>query len=278
MATRATSAPRPAASSKPSYAALAFHNTTNYAFLGATALSTVALWDTLGVFPLAVGVGLEVLWMLVGSDLPFVKKRLDAKLAAQAAAEEAERQRALLGAVTEADRRRYHEMLRLQGEIEREVDANPSLPAASLAGELATLARLPSQFLTTAHEAARLERFVARSDMNELERQARTQGLALEKLDDPDSRTLAQKNLAVLDKRIERAKDVHKSLRVARGQLNLIENTVRLVRDQIVTMQSPRELAGQLDELTGSIDAMASARREADAVMERIERELELSR
>lgn len=277
MATTATSPPRPS-KSKPPYASLAFHNTANYAFLGATALSTVALWDSLGVFPLAVGVGLEVLWMLVGSDLPFVKRRLDAKLAAQAAAEEAERQRALLGAVTEADRRRYHDMQRLQGEIEREVEANPSLPAESLTRELASLARLPSQFLATAHEAARLERFVAQSDMNELERQARAQGLALEKLADPDARALAQKNLAVLDKRIERAKDVHKSLRVARGQLNLIENTVRLVRDQIVTMQSPRELAGQLDELSGSIDAMASARREADAAMQRIERELELSR
>lgn len=264
-----------ASSSRPAYVSLAFHNLTNYALLGATAVSTVAFWDSLGPFPLALGVGLEVLWLVVGAELPFVRKRLDAKLAARDAETEAERQRGLLGAVTEADRRRYHDMQRLQGEIEREVEANPSLPASGLARELSALARLPAQFLETAHEAARLERFVAQSDMNELERQARTQGLVLEKLTDPEARGLAQKNLVVLGKRIERAQDVHKSLRVARGQLNLIENTVRLVRDQIVTMQSPRELAGQLDELSGSIEAMAGARREADAVMRRLETELE---
>lgn len=263
------------ASTKPPYASLAFHNTTNYAFLGATALSTVALWGQLGFFPLAVGVGLEVLWLVVGAELPFVKKRLDARLAAEAAAKEAEGRRALLGAIGDVDRRRYHDMQRLQGEIEREIDANPSLPASSLSAELASLARLPTQFLETAHAASRLERFVTRSDLNELERQARTQGLALERLTDPETRALAQKNLAVLDKRIERAKDVHKSLRVARGQLNLIENTVRLVRDQIVTMQSPRELAGQLEELSGSIEAMASARRDADSAMRSLERELQ---
>ena len=132
----------------------------------------------------------------------------------------------------------------------------------------------------TAHEAARLGRFVEQSDLNELERLVRTQALALEKLAEPEARALAQKNLTVLEKRIERARDGHKSLRVARGQLNLIENTLRLVRDQVVTMQSPRELAGQLEALSASVDALAARQRDGDAAIQKLERELggELSR
>lgn len=263
----------------PSYASLAFHNPANYLFLGLTALSTLTMWGRLGVFPLVVGGGLELLWLLVGAELPFARRRLDARRAAAEAEAEAERQRGLLGALSEGERRRYFELVRLYGEIERELESAPSLPGAGLERERASLGRLPTQFLTTAHEAARLGRFVEQSDLNELERQARTQAQALEKLEEPEARALAQKNLAVVEKRIERARDVHKSLRVARGQLNLIENTMRLVRDQIVTMQSPRELAGQLEALSASVDALAARQRDGD-VLQKLERELagELSR
>ena len=40
---------------------------------------------------------------------------------------------------------------------------------------------------------------------------------------------------------------------VTRGQLDLIENSFQLIADQIVTMQSPHELTGQLDELLDGV-------------------------
>ena len=53
-----------------------------------------------------------------------------------------------------------------------------------------------------------------------------------------------------------------------------------LVRDQVVTMQSPRELAGQLEALSASVDALAARQRDGDAAIQKLERELagELSR
>jgi len=50
--------------------------------------------------------------------------------------------------------------------------------------------------------------------------------------------------------------EIRRYLDVARGQLDLIENSFRLLADQIVTMQSPQELAGQLDELLTSVEAI----------------------
>lgn len=264
----------------PSYASLAFHNPANYLFLGTTALATLTLWGRLGLFPLIVGGGLELLWLVVGAELPFARRRLDARRAAAEAEAEAERQRALLGALGEGERRRYFDLVRLQGEIARDLEANPSLVRAGLERELTSLARLPTQFLTTAHEAARLGHFVAQTDLGALERQVRTQGLALEQQTEPEARALAQKNLAVLEQRIERARDVHKAVRVARAQLNLIENTMRLVRDQIMTLGSPVELAQQLEALSTSVEALATRSREGDAAIQKWERELagELSR
>ena len=51
-------------------------------------------------------------------------------------------------------------------------------------------------------------------------------------------------------------KEIHRYLRVARGQLDLIEHSFQLIADQIVTMQSPQELTGQLDELLDGVESI----------------------
>jgi hypothetical protein len=54
---------------------------------------------------------------------------------------------------------------------------------------------------------------------------------------------------------------------VARGQLDLIENSFQLIADQIVTMQSPQELSGQLDELLNGVEAIRETARDTEALL-----------
>ena len=58
-------------------------------------------------------------------------------------------------------------------------------------------------------------------------------------MSDPAVRELAEKNGEVLKKRLATIKDIETFLARARGQMNLIENSVRLLRDQALTMTSP---------------------------------------
>ena len=51
-------------------------------------------------------------------------------------------------------------------------------------------------------------------------------------------------------------KEIRRYLDVARGQLDLIENSFQLIADQIVTMQSPQELSGQLNELLDGVESI----------------------
>ena len=51
-------------------------------------------------------------------------------------------------------------------------------------------------------------------------------------------------------------KEIQRYLGVARGQLDLIENSFQLIADQIVTMQSPQELSGQLNELLDGVESI----------------------
>jgi hypothetical protein len=48
--------------------------------------------------------------------------------------------------------------------------------------------------------------------------------------------------------------------------MHLIENTVRLLRDQALTMTSPDQLTEQLDDLMTGVEAVQQSARDAEAL------------
>ena len=59
---------------------------------------------------------------------------------------------------------------------------------------------------------------------------------------------------------------------MARGQLDLISNSFQLIADQIVTMQSPQELSGQLDELLDGVESVKQTAADTEKLLATIER------
>jgi hypothetical protein len=86
-------------------------------------------------------------------------------------------------------------------------------------------------------------------------------------MSDPGVRDLAEKNGEVLKKRLATIKDIETFLARARGQMNLIENSVRLLRDQALTMTSPETLTEQLDDLLIGVDAVQQSVKDAEALI-----------
>jgi hypothetical protein len=80
------------------------------------------------------------------------------------------------------------------------------------------------------------------------------------------------KNLGVLQARKAKVAEIRQYLVTVRGQQDLIENTFKLLADQIVTMRSPQELSGQLDELMDGVEAVRQTARETDKLLQVIER------
>jgi hypothetical protein len=68
-------------------------------------------------------------------------------------------------------------------------------------------------------------------------------------------------------KRFETVQEIQRYLGVARGQLDLIENSFRLLADQIVTMQSPQQLSGQLDELLDGVQAIKDSTADTERLL-----------
>jgi len=240
---------------KRAYVKKAFANPYNLSLLaGGLVASALTLNPLLAV----ITVGLEILWM---TNAPGSKKlqewlwdpEYDAQERAQEEAARAER----LKNLTESDRERVIDLIVRQQEINSLAAQNPSFTGELLRTELVKTDRLVEAFIEMANTCSRYEAYLESIDLTELERDRRRWESTVRNDERGLAETdIARKNLAIIMKRFDKMKEIRHYLMLARGQLDLIENSFQLIADQIVTMQSPQELTGQLDELLDGVESI----------------------
>jgi hypothetical protein len=240
---------------KRSYLKAAFANPYNLSLLaGGLAASALTLNPLLAV----VVVGLEILWVV---NAPGSKKlqewlwdpTFDQEQAAQEQAARAEQ----LKHLDEMDRERVISLLARQQEINALAAQNPSFTGELLRTELTKTDKLVEAFIEMATTCSRYDAYLDSINLSELEKDRRRWETIAHRQDQGSSETqIAGKNLAVIMKRFDKMKEINQYLTLARGQLDLIENSFQLIADQIVTMQSPQQLTGQLDELLDGVESI----------------------
>jgi len=240
---------------KRSYFKAAFANPYNLSLLtGGLVASALTLNPLLAIVTL----GLEVLWVV---NAPGSKKLQEWLWNPQFEAQEQKQaQEALaqqLHSLDENDRERVVSLLSRQEEINSLASQNPSFTGELLRTELTKTNRLVEAFIDMANTCSRYEAYLDSINLSELERDRRRWEAMVHDQSIHDSRSdIAAKNLAVITKRFDKMKEINQYLALARGQLDLIENSFQLIADQIVTMQSPQELTGQLDELLDGVESI----------------------
>ena len=240
---------------KRSYVKAAFANPYNLSLLaGGLLASAVTLNPLLAI----VTVGLEVLWITNAPGSKKLREWLwDPQFEAQEQKAAQEARAAQLHSLDEHDRERVVALLARQQEINGLAARNPSFTGELLRTELTKTDRLVEAFIEMAATCSRYESYLDSTNLSELERDRRRWEAMVNDQSIHDSQSdIAAKNLAVIMKRFEKMKEINRYLTVARGQLDLIENSFQLIADQIVTMQSPQELTGQLDELLDGVESI----------------------
>jgi hypothetical protein len=240
---------------KRSYLKAAFANPYNLSLLaGGLAASALTLNPLIAV----ITVGLEVLWVVNAPGSKKLREWLwdptfDQEEQAQEQAARAER----LKNLDDSDRERVFSLLARQQEINALAAQNPSFTGELLRTELTKTDRLVEAFIEMANTCSRYDAYLDSINLSELEKDRHRWEATARKQDSGGSEAeIASKNLAVIMKRFEKMKEIHHYLTLARGQLDLIENSFQLIADQIVTMQSPQELTGQLDELLDGVESI----------------------
>ncbi len=252
---------------QPSYLKAAFLNPYNLSLLGGAAAASLL---TLNPLPILGAIGLETLWLLWAPDSKRLRHLLwDPRFSKLRKAIEAEERRKRIAGLPDHDRERVEGLVTRREEIESLAAQNPTFTGELLRSELVKTDRLVDAFVEMALTCARYRSYLDSVDARALERDVERYAAEVRRGDPEDQRTeISQKNLAIVVKRQERMREIEHYLGVARGQLDLIENTFQLIADQIVTMQSPKELSGQLDELLEGVEAIKQSARDTEALLE----------
>ena len=251
---------------KRPYLKMAFANPYNLSlFFGTLAAAGLTLNPILAM----VALGLEALWLLHAPDSGRLKHILwDPKFDKLRKALEAQERAERLKDLGEGERTRVETLVARREEIGRLAAQNPSFTGELLRGELVKTDKLVGAFVDVSLTCVRYEGYLKTIDDRALQKDVDRYAAAVRAgaPDDPRTR-LSQKNLAIVLKRQERMQEIKRYLGVARGQLDLIENSFQLIADQIVTMQSPQELSGQLDELLNGVEAIRETARDTEALL-----------
>lgn len=166
----------------------------------------------------------------------------------------------LVESMSEQGKTRVMNLIEKEQQIKKLAASNPSFTGDLLRSELAKTGNLVNSYIDLGINCSRYEKYLRTINLVDLQAQRNQYQTFLDshienKINDSETQLL-RKNLLVIEKRIERIEEINRFLKTAYGQLALIENSFQLIADQIVTMQSPNELSGQLDELVDGVESI----------------------
>ncbi len=237
------------------YARYAFWNPYNISlFLGGVVFGVASGHEWISVLTCAA----EVLWMIFAPDSKILRALwFDRLFEAEKRESDSDRRQERIALLAPNDSMRLSYLCGQKQVIERLAKENPSLTVELLHDELAKLDELLEDFIELGVTATRAEQHTTTFDFPAMRRSWHIYDELLRKhgIGDP-RRDVAVKNIEVLRQRRARYEDLCRTIQVTRGQLELIEQTFRLLGDEIMTMASPRELGGRIDELRLAVDAV----------------------
>jgi hypothetical protein len=247
---------------EPPYLRYAFLNPYNLSLLagaGATAAATGHWWIAI------CAAATEGLWMLFAPDAKVLQRTLWQKRwerAQRGDVEERQNQKFLR--LTAEDQARATALRDQRARIHQLAADNPSLGADLLRDELGKLDALLEDYLDLAIVCARCETQLRGFDTADLQRHWQFYQDQVKRFPKADKRReIAEKNLEVLLQRKNRMDAMQKNLQTARGHMDLMENSFRLLGDEIVTMADPTELATRLDDLRIGVQAIRETSEES---------------
>jgi hypothetical protein len=243
---------------EPPYARYAFLNPYNLSLLAGAGVAAAAT----GHWWMAVcGVAGEAMWMLFAPDSKLLQRTWFDKVWQESRADAVEEAfNTKLKQLEPMDQQRVLYLREQKKRIHQLAQENPSLTVDLMGEELAKLDGLLDDFMELALQCTRGERHIATIDVRSMENSWHLYRGQVEQMPEGDKRrAVAKKNMAVLEQRRNRWEELRKSAQTARGQMDLMENTFKLLGDEIVTMSSPEALGLRLDDLRIGVEAIREA-------------------
>lgn len=208
-----------------------FSHPLNLLLLMSGALS--AAW-TLDWRPLAVAVGAELVWAVLGRRLESRRSQAARRMTVDAD------EQAQVRSLSEHWRRRFLELDTLRSDIRRLAEANPALESVGIDGDLRKVDRIVEGWLRLASSASHTRAIVDETDLDALRHEVESEGSAR-------AGRLAEAEAAL------------HAVESSEAQLARVEDSLRSLRDRVVSMASPSSLDDALEELLRGVGAAERA-------------------
>ncbi len=161
------------------------------------------------------------------------------------------------------NQKRYYRLKDLEKEIENNYRKLSYASQGLLESHLTKIDGLLDSYLNLLYQKERYEQFSQHTAEDEVVRSIAA--LREDMTDDaPRVRAIKQRRLKILEQRLERFKKSQENLEIIEAQLETIEDVIKYIHEQSLTLRNPEEITYQLDLLLSEVE-------ETEASVEQIE-------
>lgn len=235
----------------------------NLVMLGATAVAAIALGSEV---PLLFGAGLELFYLGVIPANGRFRKAIDARLHKVRRLSEGKRQELMIEELAANQRDHYLSLRQLADRIRQNYRRHEETHGALLLEQSQTkIESLLAAFLKLLVTLNDYRRYLNATDRRMIERDlAELEGDLQSPGGSEAVREIKRKRIDILHKRLERFSKAEESREVISHQLASIEDVLRLVHEQSITIRDPQAITQQLDALTVEVEETESTVRDME--------------
>ncbi|HIG74348.1 MAG TPA: hypothetical protein EYQ24_07175 [Bacteroidetes bacterium] len=161
--------------------------------------------------------------------------------------------REVFRSLSKEDQKRYVRFRNMEKAIKDNFAKLPYSSQGILEAHLKKLDGLLDSYLNLLQLKERYIRFTERTGEREIVRAIDALRQEMQ-ADPPRVRSIKQRRLGILEKRLDRFKKANENLAIIGAQLETIEDVTRYVYEQSLTMQNPEEVTFQLDTLVSEVE------------------------
>jgi len=231
----------------------AFFNQYNGILLGAAALFALATFSWL---PLAVGAGLEVLWMTFVPDSGFFKRWVGLQKSRESQERIKRETETILQQLDLSYSQRFLELQRVADEVLTLSKENQSLETRLVEDELQKIGQVLFSFLRMARAHQRLANFLSENPAGEIKADVTECTAELRGEQDPRVQASLKQALSLAEKRLRQHEQISHSARALAVQMETLEKALTYLKSHIVAIGSHEELASELDGLVMGVDSV----------------------
>jgi len=146
--------------------------------------------------------------------------------------------------------------------------AEPSFTGDLLRSELVKTDKLVDAFIDLAVTCSRYEQYLVTVDVAAVERERGRWEKTIENGEGSGQEVdIARRNLAILGKRLDKVREIRRYLDVARGQLDLIENSFQLTRRPDRDDAVAAGAVGQLNDLLAGVESIEQSAADTERML-----------